>query len=182
MALIRIYSEFGWLFVVVVVCVAELLLLFAWFWSMGSMSSTTQQHARLSWVSFLVDSDLLAFVVVFCCGSILRWLMYSWWFHLVEIKSCSFRFSWLVGFDLASDWTILFGWGWSQLVGIIHYDDDVRHYSNLGLLFIGIFNLLVCNSEFDLSCCCFCVIMVWFVVTSSSPNSFQSLTWFGNTS
>lgn len=119
----------------------------------------------------LVDSDLLAFVVVFCCGSILRWLMYSWWLHLVEIKSWSFRFSWLhVGFDLASDWTILFGWGWSQLVGIIHYD-DVRHYSNLGLLFIGIFNLLVCNSEFDLSCCCFCVIMVWFVETSSSPNS-----------
>lgn len=107
----------------------------------------------------------------FCGGSILRWLMYSWWLHLVEIKSCSFRFSWLhVGFGLASDWTILFGWGWSQLVGIIHYD-DVRHYSNLGLLFIGIFNLLVCNSEFDLSCCCFCVIMVWFVVTSSSPNS-----------
>jgi hypothetical protein len=48
----------------------------------------------------------------FCCGSISGWLMYSWWFHLVEIKPCSFRFSWLpVGFGLASDWTILFGWG-----------------------------------------------------------------------
>jgi len=64
-ALSRIYFEFGWLFVAVVVCVAELLLLFAWFWAMGSMSSTTQQHASLSWVLFDVDSDLLAFVVVF---------------------------------------------------------------------------------------------------------------------
>lgn len=142
---------------------------------LGHGFNVFHDSASLFWVSFVVDSDSLAFVVVFCCGSILRWLMYSWLFHLVEIKSCSFRFS------LASYWTILFGWSWSQLVGIIHYD-DVRHYSNLGLLFIEIFNLLVCNSEFDLSCCCFCVIMVWFVVTSSSPNSFQSLAWFGNTS
>lgn len=85
----------------------------------------------------------------------------------------------LVGFLLDLVWPRI---GQFYLVGVdhnllvfIHYD-DVRHYSNLGLLFIGIFNLLVCNSEFDLSCCCFCVIMTWFVVTSLSPNSFQSLT------
>lgn len=110
----------------------------------------------------LVDSDLLAFVVVFCCGSILRWLMYSWWLHtLLRLNRVALD---LVGFMLDLVWPRI---GQFYLVGVDH---------NLLVLYtMMMFDTILiwgCSSLESLIC--------WFVTVNSILVVVASVSlWFG---